>query len=218
MAIKIAPSILAADFTKLGEEIAEIADAVDMLHIDVMDGHFVPNISLGYPVIASIRRVTDLYFDCHMMTSNPDFYVDNLVAAGGNLMSVHLEVFPDPTEVQAKVREAGMDFGLVINPQTPVAALEPFMELCSQVLVMSVEPGFGGQSFLPGVLSKAERCRQLIDKNGWEIDVQIDGGVTVDTAPQARSAGVNVFVAGSAIFGKADPVAAIAELRNAIGD
>ncbi len=133
-------------------------------------------------------------------------------------MSVHLEVFPDPTEVHAKVVAAGMDFGLVINPQTPVAALEPFMELCSQVLVMSVEPGFGGQSFLPEVLSKAERCRQIIDGNGWEIDLQIDGGVTVDTAPQARSAGVNVFVAGSAIFGKADPVAAIAELRDAIGD
>ncbi len=218
MSIKIAPSILAADFAKLGEEIAAVASYVDMLHIDVMDGHFVPNISLGYPVIASIRQVTDLYFDCHMMTSNPDTYVENLAAAGGNLMSAHLEVFPDPTHVHAKVIAAGMDFGLVINPHTPVAALEPFMELCTQVLIMSVEPGFGGQSFQPDVLSKAERCRELIDRNGWEIDLQIDGGVTVDTAPQARSAGVNVFVAGSAIFGKADPVAAIAELRNAIGD
>lgn len=217
MTIKIAPSILAADFARLGEEIERIADHVDMLHIDVMDGHFVPNLSLGFPVIASIRKVTDLYFDCHMMTSNPDWYIDSLVEAGGNLLSVHIEVFPDPSNVHRKAAEAGLDFGLVLNPQTPVEAVEPFLALCSQVLVMSVEPGFGGQSFMPEVLSKAEQCRRLIDRTGLEVDLQIDGGVTVETAPLARSAGVNVFVAGSAIFGKADPVAAVAALRNAIG-
>ncbi len=217
MTIKIAPSILAANFAKLGEEIERIADHVDMLHIDVMDGHFVPNLSLGYPVISSIRQVTDLYFDCHMMTSNPDLYIDNLVAAGGNLLSVHIEVFPDPSEVHRKATEAGLDFGLVVNPQTPIEAVEPFIELCSQVLVMSVEPGFGGQAFMPEVLSKVERCRQLIDNRSLNVDLQIDGGVTVETAPLARSAGVNVFVAGSAIFGQPDPVAAVTALRNAIG-
>lgn len=217
MTIKIAPSILAADFAKLGEEIERIADHVDMLHIDVMDGHFVPNLSLGYPVIASIRKVTDLYFDCHMMTSNPDWYIDSLVGAGGNLLSVHIEVFPDPSAVHRKAVEAGLDFGLVLNPQTPVAAVEPFLDLCDQVLVMSVEPGFGGQSFIPAALPKAEQLRRLIDRAGLGVDLQIDGGVTVETAPLARSAGVNVFVAGSAIFGKADPVAAVAALRNAIG-
>lgn len=217
MTIKIAPSILAADFARLGEEIERIADHVDMLHIDVMDGHFVPNLSLGYPVIASIRKVTDLYFDCHMMTSNPDWYIDRLVGAGGNLLSVHIEVFPDPSNVHRQAVDGGLDFGLVLNPQTPVEAVEPFLALCNQVLVMSVEPGFGGQSFMPEVLSKAEQCRHLIDREGLNVDLQIDGGVTVETAPLARSAGVNVFVAGSAIFGKADPVAAVAALRNAIG-
>ena len=217
MTIKIAPSILAADFARLGEEIERIADHVDMLHVDVMDGHFVPNLSLGYPVIASIRKITDLYFDCHMMTSNPDWYIDSLVDAGGNLLSVHIEVFPDPSAVHRKAVEAGLDFGLVLNPQTPVEAVEPFLDLCNQVLVMSVEPGFGGQSFIPAALPKAEQLRRLIDRAGLGVDLQIDGGVTVETAPLARSAGVNVFVAGSAIFGKADPVAAVAALRNAIG-
>ncbi|MDH3193159.1 MAG: ribulose-phosphate 3-epimerase [Acidimicrobiia bacterium] len=217
MTIKIAPSILAADFARLGEEIERIADHVDMLHIDVMDGHFVPNLSLGFPVIASIRKITDLYFDCHMMTSNPDWYIDSLVGAGGNLLSVHIEVFPDPSAVHRKAVEAGLDFGLVLNPQTPVAAVEPFLDLCNQVLVMSVEPGFGGQSFIPAALPKAEQLRRLIDRAGLAVDLQIDGGVTVETAPLARGAGVNVFVAGSAIFGKADPVAAVAGLRNAIG-
>lgn len=217
MTIKIAPSILAADFARLGEEISRIADHVEMLHIDVMDGHFVPNLSLGYPVIASIRKVTDLYFDCHMMTSNPDLYIDNLVEAGGDLLSVHIEVFPDPSAVHRQAIESGLDFGLVVNPQTPIESVEPFVELCRQVLVMSVEPGFGGQSFMPEVLSKAEQCRKLIDHLGLNVDLQIDGGVTVDTAPQARNAGVNVFVAGSAIFGSANPVDAVAALRKAIG-
>ena len=168
-------------------------------------------------MIASIRKITDLYFDCHMMTSNPDWYIDSLVDAGGNLLSVHIEVFPDPSAVHRKAVEAGLDFGLVLNPQTPVEAVEPFLDLCNQVLVMSVEPGFGGQSFIPAALPKAEQLRRLIDRAGLGVDLQIDGGVTVETAPLARSAGVNVFVAGSAIFGKADPVAAVAALRNAIG-
>lgn len=216
--IKIAPSILAADFARLGDEIVRVQNHVDMLHVDVMDGHFVPNISLGYPVIESIRKVTDLYFDCHMMTSNPDVYLDDLVAAGGNLLSAHIEVFPDPTEVHRKVFQAGIDFGLVVNPMTPVASIEPYLTMCSQVLVMSVEPGFGGQKFMPEVLSKAERLRQLIDAEGLNVDLQIDGGITVETAPQARAAGVNVFVAGSAIFRQPDPVAAVEQLRKAIGD
>ncbi len=216
--IKIAPSILAADFARLGDEVARIADHVDLLHIDVMDGHFVPNLSLGYPVIKSLRATTDLYFDCHLMTANPDAYLDELVEAGGNLFSAHLEVFPDPRSVASKVTEAGLEFGLVINPQTPFAGLAPFVELCHQIVIMSVEPGFGGQSFMPEVLGKVELARKWVDDHGLTTDIQIDGGITPETAPSAHAAGANVFVAGSAIFRRDDPVAAIAALREAVGE
>jgi len=216
--IKIAPSILAADFARLGDEVARIADHVDMVHIDVMDGHFVPNLSLGYPVIRSLRATTDLYFDVHLMTTNPDAYIDELVAAGGNLFSAHIEVFPDPRAVARKVAAAGLDFGLALNPQTPYAAVEPYLELCSQVLVMSVEPGFGGQAFMPEVLSKVEAARKQVEVLGLSTDIQIDGGITPVTAPMAYEAGANVLVAGSAIFRQEDPVAAVKALRAAVGD
>ncbi len=210
---RIAPSILAADFARLGDEVAAIANHVDMLHIDVMDGHFVPNISLGIPVIESLRRVTDLPFDCHLMMTNPDAYFDPLKAAGADIVTVHLEVFPDPTSVAQQAREAGLRFGLVINPPTPFAAVEPYVDLCDMVLVMSVNPGFGGQKFLEGVLGKIEAARKLVDSRGLSTDVEIDGGIGPDNIGLAREAGADVFVAGSSIFRAEDPVAAIQEMR-----
>jgi len=214
--IKIAPSILAADFADLGNEVARIADYIDMVHIDVMDGHFVPNISLGFPVIASLRATTDLYFDCHMMTTNPDVFAENLATAGGNLLTVHAEVFPDPSRAIAAAQREGLDFGLAVSPPTPVEAILPYVENCSQVLVMTVHPGFGGQSFLGEVLGKVERLRKTIDSAGLTTDIQVDGGVTSETAPLARAAGANVFVAGSAIFSQDDPIAACEALRKII--
>lgn len=214
--IKIAPSLLAADFAHLGKEVARIEPHVDMLHLDIMDGHFVPNISFGMPVIKSLRSHTSLLFDCHMMTTNPDVYFDELREAGGDLAMIHIEAISDPTAAASKARAAGLGFGLVLNPPTPFVAVEPFMELADMVLVMSVHPGFGGQSFMPEVLRKIESARKWVDGHGLSVDIQIDGGINPETARLAGQAGANVFVAGTAIFRADDPVAAIKRLRQAI--
>jgi ribulose-phosphate 3-epimerase len=214
---RIAPSILAADFAHLADDIGRIEDHVDLLHVDVMDGHFVPNISLGMPVIASLRAVTDLKLDCHLMTLNPDAYLEDLKAAGGDLASVHIEVFPDPTSVASMARDAGLEFGLVVNPPTPFEAIEPFIELVDMVVVMSVHPGFGGQAFIEGVLPKIERVRKFIDSAGLGTDIEVDGGIDANTIRSARDAGADVFVAGTSVFRAPDPVAAVRGLRIAIG-
>jgi ribulose-phosphate 3-epimerase len=218
MSSKIAPSLLAADFARLETEISKIHHEVEWLHLDVMDGHFVPNISFGIPVIRSIRDVTHLYFDCHLMTTNPDAFLPELAKAGANLVTMHIEAIPDPSRAAKLARENGLDFGLVCNPATPIDAIEPFLDLCDVVLVMSVEPGFGGQGFIPEVLSKIETAREWVEERGLPTDIQIDGGITPETARLAANAGANVFVAGTAIFGMTDPLAAIAELRRAIDD
>lgn len=212
----MAPSLLAADFARLGEQVTRVAPYVDSLHLDVMDGHFVPNISFGMPVISALRKVSDLYFDCHLMTTNPDAYITELADAGANLLTMHIEAVPDPTLAAKKTRDAGLDFGLVVNPNTPFRAVEPFMELCDLLLVMSVEPGFGGQEFIPDVLPKIEDAREWVESRGLSVDIQIDGGITPETAPRARAAGANVFVAGTAIFGDSDPAGAAARLRKTI--
>lgn len=214
--VRIAPSLLAADFARLEESVKSLGDSVDSLHLDVMDGHFVPNISFGMPVIASLRSVTDLHFDCHLMTTNPDAYLDELAGAGVDLVTMHIEAVPDPTRAAQKAAGAGLDFGLVLNPDTPHNSISPFLQLCDLVLVMSVEPGFGGQSFMPEVLTKVESLAETVRSRDLDVDIQIDGGITPDNAPQARSAGANVFVAGTAIFGDPDPAAAAHRLRKAI--
>lgn len=213
---RIAPSILAADFAKLGEEVARIESHVDMLHIDVMDGHFVPNISLGMPVIESLRSATALTFDCHLMTTNPEAYLEQLKKAGADIVTVHIEVFPDPVAIAAQARSLDLGFGLVLNPPTPFEAVEPYAELCDMLLVMSVDPGFGGQSFIPEVLDKVRRARKFVDSRGLTTDIQIDGGIGPETGAAAREAGADVFVAGTAIFRARDPVAAVQQLRDTL--
>ncbi len=218
MDIKIAPSLLAADFSRLADQIDSLGDEADLLHLDVMDGHFVPNISFGMPVISSIRGVTDLRFDCHIMTTNPTVYMEALVEAGADLVTVHLEALPDPSAAFIEADKLDLDFGVVISPHTPFEAMEPWVESSRMIVIMSVHPGFGGQSFIPGVLPKVEQARKWVDSHGLATDVQIDGGITTETAPQAIAAGANVLVAGSAVFGKDDPAAAIRSLRAATGE
>jgi ribulose-phosphate 3-epimerase len=214
--VQIAPSLLAADFARLGEQVSKVEPHVDSLHLDVMDGHFVPNISFGMPIISSLRGQSELYFDCHLMTTNPDAYVEELAQAGANLLTMHIEAVPDPTRAAERTRLSGLDFGLVINPATRFESVSPFLELCDALLVMSVEPGFGGQDFMPEVLAKIEAAREWVESRGLTVDIQVDGGVTPRTAPRARDAGANVFVAGTSIFGSPDPAGAADELRRAI--
>jgi ribulose-phosphate 3-epimerase len=204
--LKLAPSLLAADFRCLERQIIAVEPEVEWLHIDVMDGHFVPNISFGIPVIAGIRP----------LTTNPDAYLAELAEAGADSVTMHIEAMPDPTDAAKLAREHGLGFGLVCNPATPFAAISPFMELSDLILFMSVEPGFGGQSFMPEVLPKVEQAREWVEDRELATDIQIDGGITLDTAPKAFSAGANVLVAGTTIFGADDPPAAAAELRRLI--
>ena len=214
--IKIAPSLLAADFSRLAEEVATVETSADLLHLDVMDGHFVPNLSFGIPVIAALRPHTRLRFDCHLMTTNPAEFLPQLAEAGADLVTMHIEAVPDPSEAHRVANDLGLGFGVVVSPPTPWEALEPFVEICEMVLVMSVHPGFGGQSFIPEVLGKVESLRKMVDSQGLATDIQIDGGISIATARSARDAGANVFVAGTAVFGQQDRRQAIEELRHVI--
>ena len=214
--IKIAPSLLAADFSRLATEIASIEDSADLLHLDVMDGHFVPNLTFGMPVIAALRPHTALRFDCHLMINNPSEYLPRLAEAGADLVTVHLEAVPDPRPIARQAADLGVGFGLVVSPPTPSGAMVPYLELCEMAVVMSVHPGFGGQSFMPEVLSKVEAIRKEVDSRGLQTDIEIDGGIAPGTIRSARDAGANVFVAGTAVFGQEDRRAAIEELRQVI--
>ncbi|MFQ5966269.1 MAG: ribulose-phosphate 3-epimerase [Acidimicrobiia bacterium] len=214
--VRIAPSLLAADFAHLADEVSRVEPYVDLLHVDVMDGHFVHNLSFGLPVIASLRKTTKLYFDCHLMMTNPDSYFGEFAEAGADLVSVHLETFPDPTDAAKQAREAGLDFGLVLSPHVPFEAAQPHLELCDLLLVMSVNPGFGGQAFKPEVLPKVRQARETVERQGLAVDIQVDGGVTAETAPLAREAGADILVAGTAIFRDPDPVEAVRRIREAV--
>lgn len=215
MPVKIAPSLLAADFACLERDIAAIDGHADWLHLDVMDGHFVSNISFGIPVIESIRPLTNLYFDCHVMTTNPGAYMSELAKIGVDLVTAHIEAVPDPTDTMSRADDNGLDFGLVLKPETPFATVTPYVERCTVILVMSVEPGRGGQAFMPEVLPKVEEAREFVESHRLGADIQIDGGINPNTARQAISAGATVLVAGTAVFGSGEPAAAIESLRRA---
>jgi ribulose-phosphate 3-epimerase len=213
---RIAPSILSADFARLGEEIARVTPQADVLHVDVMDGHFVPNLTIGPPVVASIRRHTDLYLDCHLMMDNPGQYLEAFKKAGANGCSVHVEI-GGTGELLAQMRDLGLDVGLVVNPETPWEMVDPWIEQLDLLLVMTVHPGFGGQRFMEDVVPKIARARKEIDARRPGVVLEVDGGIDVRTAPIVAEAGASLLVAGSAIFSQPDPVAAADAIRQAAG-
>ncbi|MEM8771706.1 MAG: ribulose-phosphate 3-epimerase [Pseudomonadota bacterium] len=199
--VLIAPSILAADFARLGEEVSAVAKAgADFIHIDVMDGHFVPNLTIGPAVVKAIRPHTDLPFDTHLMISPVDPYIDEFAAAGADILTVHPEAGPHLHRTVQRIHAAGMKAGAALNPATPAEVIEPLIDDLDLILIMSVNPGFGGQKFIDAQLRKIEKARSLIDRSGRDIMLQVDGGVDPVTAPKAIAAGARVLVAGSAVF------------------
>jgi ribulose-phosphate 3-epimerase len=208
----IAPSILSADFSRLADEAAAV-EGSDWLHVDVMDAHFVPNLTLGLPVVQSLLKATDIPLDCHLMIENPGRWAPSYAEAGAYNVAFHAEATDDPVAVAKDIRKAGGKAGLSVKPGTPI---EPYLEILKSfdtLLIMSVEPGFGGQSFMPEVLSKARAVRKLVDSGELKLVIEIDGGIAESTIEQAAEAGVDCFVAGSAVYGAADPGEAVRKLR-----
>ncbi|BCR03359.1 ribulose-phosphate 3-epimerase [Desulfuromonas versatilis] len=212
--IKISPSILSADFARLGEEIQAIEKGgADYVHVDVMDGHFVPNITIGPLVVEAARRVTRLPLDVHLMIENPDLYIPEFARAGADIITVHQEAVPHLHRTVQLIRSLGKKAGVSINPATPVSTLEVILDEVDLVLIMSVNPGFGGQSFIPACLGKITALRREIERRGLNVELEVDGGVKTENIGEIAAAGADVFVAGSAVFGTADYGATIGRLR-----
>ncbi len=215
--IKLAPSILSADFARLGEQIAEVARAgADYIHIDVMDGHFVPNITIGAPVVASIRPVTSLPLDVHLMIEHPERYISDFVNAGADIITVHVEASPHLQSTIQAIKELGAKAGVSLNPPTHLSAIEEFIPHVDLVLIMSVNPGFGGQSFIPETLPRIANMRKILDDRGLSAELEVDGGINADNAPDIVKAGASVLVAGNSVFRAEEGISrALQRLREA---
>jgi ribulose-phosphate 3-epimerase len=214
--IEIAPSILSADFTKLGQQIELVAGAgASLLHVDVMDGRFVPNITVGLPVVSAISRATQLPIDAHLMIVEPGRYAEQFAKAGAQMVSIHIEADPQAHRTLSAIRAAGAQAGIAINPATPLSALDEALKFVDYVLLMSVNPGFGGQTFIPESLDKVRRLRKMIDERGLKARIEIDGGIDAENIAEVASAGAEIIVSGSAIFGAPDPAVALRKLREA---
>jgi len=212
----IAPSILSADFAHLADEVAAVErGGADLLHVDVMDGHFVPNLTLGPPIVESLKKVTKLPLDCHLMVTNADAFIDEFASAGADYLTVHVEACPHLHRTVQAIKERGVKAGVTLNPATSLHTIEEILSDVDLVLIMSVNPGFGGQKFITSCLQKIVRARQMIDREGSRALLEVDGGIKVDNAAQILAAGANVLVAGSAIFTSRDYAATIAALRAA---
>jgi ribulose-phosphate 3-epimerase len=212
--MKVAPSILAADFANLAFDIARVAPEADLLHVDCMDGHYVPNLSIGPPVVKALRAHTDLFLDCHLMVDNPAVLLDGFADAGADGCTVHVEL-GDPRPLFDRIRALGMRVGLAFEPATTFAAVQPFLGDIDLLLVMSVKTGFGGQAFIPEVLEKVRSARAEIAARALPVEIEIDGGIKIDNAHLAADAGVDILVSGTGIFGADDPCAAARKIRDA---
>jgi ribulose-phosphate 3-epimerase len=215
---KIAPSILSADFARLADEIKAVEEAgADIIHIDVMDGHFVPNFTIGPPIVAAIKRVARRPLDVHLMMTNPDDFIPEFIEAGSDYLTVHVETCPHLHRTIQSIKEKGIKAGVTLNPATPLSSVEPILSEVDLLLIMSVNPGFGGQKFIPSVMDKIKAARKMIDAKGLKVELEVDGGLKVDNVGAISSAGADIFVAGSAIFGSKDYKQTIARMRQAIG-
>jgi ribulose-phosphate 3-epimerase len=217
--IKLAPSILSADFARLGEQVAEVARAgADYIHVDVMDGHFVPNITIGAPVVASIRPLTSLPLDVHLMIEHPEQYISEFAKAGADIITVHVEACPHLHGTIKSIKELGVKAGVSLNPATPLSAIEEIIPHVDLILIMSVNPGFGGQSFIPATLPKIENTRKILNDRKISAELEVDGGINVDNAPDIVKAGANVLVAGNSVFKAKEGISqALQRLREAAG-
>ena len=213
--IKIAPSLLSADFSRLGDELETVTSA-DLLHLDVMDGHFVPNITIGPMIVKALRSRTKLPFDCHLMISEPQKYIERFLEAGADMISIHVEAEAHLQRAWQLIRDGGAKAGIAINPATAAESLSTAIEFCDYVLVMTVNPGFGGQKFIEPVVPKIRHISRLIRERGLRVEIEVDGGIDAITAPHVVTAGASILVAGSAVFGQPDRAGAIELIRNAV--